>query len=126
MAHAALVAPDVDGGQRLIKKLVRQDFPVLAAFWILVPEAEDWRLVISSPVVDEQGPLAAYKRIQRVLQELPDVRLRIYDIAAVGRRDQRVARLRSVLKQSLDSDITRFTNNVIDGSLVEDAYIYLL
>lgn len=126
MAHAALVAPDVEGGQHLIKELVRQNFPVLAAFWIVVPEAEEWRLVISTPIVDTQGPLAAYQQMQQILQTLPDVRFKIYNIAAVGQHDQRVALLRRVLKKNLDSGVTRFTNNVIDGSLVEDAYIYLL
>jgi|GEM_PF-5025220 len=78
-----------DQGWELIKALDAAGFPIKAAFWSPVDGAEDWRLFIASPLVDQQGSLKAYQFIQAVLAKLPAngrpvAKLALSDISVIG------------------------------------------
>jgi hypothetical protein len=72
MDQTALVSGFRSAGPALVERLKEAGFPVSAAFWYWDVEAQEERLAIASPLVDEQGPLAAYKRIVAVLQSHPE------------------------------------------------------
>ncbi len=97
MAASTLVGRDLSDGERLLAELDREDFPVIAAFWRYPTADSDWRLVIASPLVDEAGALPVYQRLQAALDRLPEARLRLREIVAVGEQDPVVRQLRQTL-----------------------------
>ncbi len=126
MARTALVNLDIEGARKLIEALDKAGFPVGSAFWFYNPDSEEWRLFISSPEVDKKGPLRAYKTIQPVLKQLPEVTFGIDNIAAVGTKAPLVSLMRSAIKTGPGTSGIRLTRNVINGTLIEDAYVYRL
>jgi hypothetical protein len=49
-----LVEQDVENGGKLLKALQKR-LPIIAAFWSNSEEANEWRLVIVSPLVGDGG-----------------------------------------------------------------------
>jgi hypothetical protein len=52
--------------------LSERRFPLRAALWLYLSEAEEWRLVLAVPKARAEGKLKFYKQIQRVLAEGSD------------------------------------------------------
>lgn len=73
MDQTALVADAQGVGRELVKHLELVGVPVSAAFWFWDDEAQESRLAIVSPYIDEKGSAAAYERIVEVLQQHPEV-----------------------------------------------------
>lgn len=55
------------GGAAIAGSTRAQPVPITAALWFYFLDSLEWRLVIVSPTVDSSGPMAAHRRIQRVL-----------------------------------------------------------
>jgi len=49
--------------------LDRDEFPVETLFWAQRPDSSRWRLIISSPLVRDQGSRAVYDRLAGILRE---------------------------------------------------------
>ena len=127
MARTVVVDFDIDGGRRLIEALDAAGFIVESALWFLNLESEEWRLVISSPVVDKLGPLKAYQTIRPVLTGLPGVGFRLDNIAAVGTKNPLVKGLRSTWHTEPGLRPLRISRTTTTtGVPIEDAYIYRL
>jgi hypothetical protein len=73
MDQTALVTDARAAGRELVGRLKVAGFPVSAALWYWDEEAQEERLAVVSPLVDEQGPRAAYERIAAVLRRHPEV-----------------------------------------------------
>ena len=84
MYKRILVKELVDEGHRLLEALKKNRFPLKAALWHYFIEAEEWRLVLVSPVADRAGPLTAYTRVQRVLARTNPAYLTLSDISVFG------------------------------------------
>ena len=92
MDKTTLVGPDSDRirqGNEFLVELEKSGFPVHAALWLYASEQySDWRLVIASPLVDEKGPLAAYKKLDSILHKSrPDLVLWMQCVQLVSPRD---------------------------------------
>ena len=67
MVETALVTADIDAGSRVFERLSQvKDLRLEAAFWWR--EAEEWRFVIATPIVHEEGRLPAHRRIREALE----------------------------------------------------------
>jgi hypothetical protein len=55
MDKAALVSFDVENGQRVIDALERDGITPNVALWAVLPEYEDWRLIIASDQLNQQS-----------------------------------------------------------------------
>ena len=124
MARTLVVELDVEGGRKLIEALDEAGFVVQSALWFLAPDADEWRLIISTPVVDKSGPLKAYEGIQNALHSLPGVAIRLDYIAAVGIKHPVVTSLRTAIKTGPALDGLRLARSLIHGTYFEDSYIY--
>lgn len=133
MAEEVLVGeqltPDmIKSGAMLLTALDKLNVLVKGAFWLLLPDQRVWRLVIASPEARVLGPKAVYRKIRTALGKLP------VGISAVGTKDISVVDektplfllLHSAISKGPGVDGIRFSRNVIDGHLIEDAYIYRL
>ena len=72
MAAATLVEFPRDGGRNLLKKLDDMGIEVTAAFWQFQDDAEQWRLVLATPEVDDKGPLHVIREIRAALDALSE------------------------------------------------------
>ncbi len=104
MVAQVLVGPDIAGGAQLLAKLDQELLPILAAFWRYPTSESDWRFVIASPLVDAEGSLLVYERVQAALQQLPGVRISLREVFAVGEQEPIVRHLRQSLPSNFASD----------------------
>lgn len=71
MDTAALVDRDVRIGRDVIGLLTAADLSVDDAFWAYVPQVEEWRLVLSSPMVKKLGVRNSYLKMSNALHKSP-------------------------------------------------------
>jgi hypothetical protein len=60
---------DVQNGSKLIEALQQKRFPISAAFWLNAEDANEWRLVIVSPLVSSGDARLAYRTVAQALAE---------------------------------------------------------
>jgi len=125
MATTALVdKSSIDLGRMVISALSRAGIRVNVGLWAFASESEEWQLTIATPLVDELGPLAAYGRVRKALEKAgveDDFPLR-----RIYLRSPKDRVLQSLEKESraLGHEDYRLVNGSIEGSFVEDAYLY--
>jgi hypothetical protein len=124
MVTAALADVPIEDGRRLISELDRAQVPIPAAFWLYSSEWDEWRLALASPVVDRYGAREMYRRVQRIMQALPGLRIRLDQLWAVGLKNNFVKALRAHVRADADLSGMRLTGNVFDGLIFEDMYVY--
>ncbi|TAI63001.1 hypothetical protein [Bradyrhizobium sp. Leo170] len=126
MAAAVLVDADVDMGGELVRILDEAKFPVTGAAWIFFPDVGEWRLVIRTPKA-EKNLQQALLEIAVALDNRGDLRKRLdlSRVKVVPPKDKMLAAMGSVVRVDGISTV-RFSRNVIDGVLIDDALIYRL
>jgi len=118
----------IAAGAELTRRLDEARFIVSASLWFLAPQSGGWRFVISSPEVRTRGPRWAYKQVQSVISRIPDAHSRIplKDITVIDSKDPLIELLKGAIRTSNGISRIRFTHNVINGTPIDDAYIYRL
>lgn len=126
MATATLLSQEIEEGKRLIDALNAANLSVDSALWIYAPEPETWRLMLTSPLHDRQGPLKTYGEILSVFRQLkPELKIDWTALVAVSPKHELIKGLRQIQqKWNLDLSGTRMTNTFVDRTWIEDAYIY--
>src|SRR5262245_17647676 len=133
MVKTSLVDADLTAGLRLLKELrsepYRSSFRVKAAFWFFYLEAEEWRLVIATPLVDEAGTLETYRQLQHVLgktvweSDIADFTLQ--NLAVISPRDA-LAKAINAAKPAISPrlDYVRVAKSFLKDRYIEAAYVY--
>jgi hypothetical protein len=118
---------DPEAGRHLIEALDRSDFPLPAAFWLYNPYANEWKLWIATPLVDQNRLEVVYGRLYEIARTLPEFPALLSSIILTSPKNDLILQLKSVIRTG-PSDIAgiRFTQNVVNGVYIEDAYIYRL
>ncbi|WP_445248941.1 hypothetical protein [Microcoleus sp. OTE_8_concoct_300] len=126
MATATLVSYEIEEGQRLIDALNAANLSVDSALWIYAPEPETWRLTLATPLYDRQGPLKTYGEILSVFRQVkPELKIDWTALVAVSPKHELIEGLRQSQQDwNLNLSGTRLTNNWVDRTWIEDAYIY--
>jgi hypothetical protein len=130
MDKTALVAPDLDRisrGEELIEELKKAEYPVHRAFWWYSSERySDWRLVIASPLVDQRGPLAAYKKLDAVLRKhRPDLILWVKSVHLVSPNDSLIRDLDKTYPEGdMTSRAINLCGSTVGSTYIEQAYLY--
>lgn len=128
MVETVLTKEMIDSGAKLIHKLDERSVRPDAAFWFYFPDIQEWKLVLAEVKVEKEGTKEVYREIQKVLskfsQDIGDLSL---DNIAVSKMDAPiVSLLRIAIHTGPGISGIRFKNNVINGTVIEDAYIYRL
>ena len=98
-----------------------------AAFWFYFSEEQQWKLIIAEVKVGTEGPKKIYRKMREILENYPDVPGLSLDDVSLTRPDSPIiALLRTAIQTGHGISGIRFKNNVINGTLIEDAYIYRL
>lgn len=117
----------IDGGEALLKRLDAAKLKVDAALWFFFPEEGFYKLLLSMPDLEAQGPKSAYEKVQKEMARLGDERTFSLDDVTINKpRSQLLKVLRSAIRTRKGINSIRFSNNVIQGMLISDAYIYRL
>jgi hypothetical protein len=125
MVARTLVDRDIQAGRLLLEELKKQKTDIRAALWFYVDEDDQWLLLLASPVVDEQGPLAAYTLVQNALKNIPEnMRPEFTDISVVSPSDDRIRAIGATLKTGPGISEIRFRRNVVNNLYIEDALVY--
>ena len=126
MAAPTLVDRRIDHGALFLAALDAAAVPIDSAFWLFTSEWNEWRLVLATPLVDEYGPLEAYRRLQLVYYAHPEISFRFDSIAVVGSDDLRVQEMRSAFKTWPLRFSNRLEDRFIQSRGIEDSYVYRL
>lgn len=114
-------------GSELTRRLDEAGLTVSAALWFFDPDSNYWRLIIASPEVRAKGVKAIYKEVQSVVRAIPEVQsIPLKDISVVDSNDPLISLMRVAIKTGDGIAGIRFARNMINGVLIEDAYIYRL
>jgi hypothetical protein len=126
MAQTPLVERDQKDGEILVKQLDADDFPVSSAFWYYDAQDEKWDLIIASSLVQKAGPRAAYRRLGESMSRVqqPEFCMGSSRVRLVEEKDFLPNLLRKAIKTGAGISGIAFGMNVINGTLVEGAYIY--
>ncbi|MEG5054040.1 MULTISPECIES: hypothetical protein [unclassified Microcoleus] len=126
MATATLVSYEIEEGQRLIDALNAANLSVDSALWNYAPGPETWRLMLTSPLHDREGSLKTYGEILSVFRQVkPELKIDWTALVAVSPKHELIEGLRQLQQDwNLDLSGRRLTNNRVNQTWVEDAYIY--
>jgi hypothetical protein len=117
----------IRSGEDLLKQLDNEKIRVDAALWFYFPEAQKWKLLISLPDATQNWPKEAYETVQKVLGKMSEnYSLSLDDVTVVLPESSLIETLTKAINTGPGIHGIRFTNNVINGQLIEDAYIYRL
>lgn len=128
-----MVKPDltlemIEAGRQLLELLDRRKFRARACFWFYFPESDRWRFVVASPEVRVRGPRAVYQKVQTLARKVPNA----VDIFGLGNvtvmmdSDPLIVLLRKAISTGSGISAIRVTNNAVNGTFIDDAYIYRL
>ena len=129
MVANALTDGLIEGGKSLVAQLDAGRAQVTAAFWLLWQEPEQgvWKLMIALDDVAIEGPRAAYEKIQKALAKVAYPQALSLDDVALLKLDAPILKLlRIAIRTGPGMSSIRFSQNVINGQLIPDAYIYRL
>lgn len=126
LVKESLSSEMIAAGAELTRQLDESGFVVSASLWLYLAESNTWRFVIGSPGVRTSGPKQAYRKVQAVLSQIPveEIRISLIDITVVDSHDPLLSLLRGALKTGDRIGGIRFAHTVINGTPVEDSYIY--
>jgi hypothetical protein len=125
MATTVLVERDIQEGKDLIEALDKTEFKVDSSLWFYSSDSDEWRLLITSPFVEENGPRKSYGFIRSVLtQPSPPSGISLKNVSVLSPKHQLIKLLKTAISTGHDIAGIRFTRNVINNTLIEDAYIY--
>lgn len=110
----------------MLKRLDNAKIVVDAALWYYFPDIQNWKLLLSLTEMIKQGPKAAYQSIQEELSQIHDIPFSLDDIAVTNPDSSILKLMRSAINTGTGISGIRFSNNVINGQLIQDAYIYRL
>jgi len=126
MVASVLTDRLIKSGETLLKELDAV-VTVDAAFWFYFPEEGFWKLMLSLPEVAKEGPRDAYAKVQKALAKLgTEPGLALDDVAVAKPGAPIVHLLKTGIRTGPGIGGIRFSNNVINGQLISDAYIYRL
>lgn len=133
MATGTMVNNIFDEGKGFIEYLDKQNLDIKVALWIYQKETNSWKLLLSAPQVEYLGSRFFYSKILRYLKSykfnnVSKTIISPLDIVVLSYSDNFVSLLKSMVKTPPAPSISsiRFSNNVINGTLIDDALIYRL
>ena len=118
----------IDSGKHLLKELDKAKIKVDAAFWFFFSDVSDWKLVFSLPQEIKNGPKKAYLVIQKAYSKIGEnlPSLNINDVVLSTIDSPLINILKKMIRTGPEISEIRLTQNMINGTFIEDAVIYRL
>jgi hypothetical protein len=126
MDTVTLVENQIDEGQWLIDQLQQDGVIIRAACWIKPVEEDRWSLYLATPIVDERGPLEAYRQVIPTLRALGDDWITSSEIMLVGETHSMVKDAIEILRRFPHSKPIHSPRSMVGGIAAEEVYVYPL
>lgn len=128
MVETILTKEMIEIGAILVRKLDERGLNPDAALWLYFPEEKQWKLVVVESELGILGPKKIYQKIQQILADSANELsgLSLDDVSLTKPDAPIIVLLRVAIRTGPGISGIRFKNNVINGTLIEDAYIYRL
>jgi hypothetical protein len=128
MVEAHLTKEMIDAGAALVRELDERGIQPDAALWLYFPDLQTWKLVIAQVKVGSEGPKQLYRQIQELMGELSQQmhEISLDDITLSKPDAPIISLLRMAIHTGPGVSGIRFKDNVINGTVIEDAFIYRL
>jgi hypothetical protein len=123
LVKEALTEQMIAAGAELTQCLDRARWPVVASLWLFEPENNQWRLLLASPAVDQEGPRQSYRHVSDALREI-DTAVSLESVSVVSSEDPLVRVFRSAYRTGQAIEGRRVFRSAINGHFVDDAYVY--
>ena len=124
MDMTALVSVDIGKGLEVLKALERANIKVNVALWAVLPEYEDWRLVVAARKFDLLGPLDAYGLLNDSLDAAGMTTRTTPPIMILRMNDPFIRDLRRTFTKARSVEGMRLGGQVFGDRFIEDAYVY--
>ena len=127
MAQATLVEMQLQEGQRLIDRLIKEGVAVTAAAWVKETESGDWYLYLATPLVTEDGgKRPAYHRVNAVILEMQREGFAMDPIEkkVIGPHDPIAKDIVANRSSGPTGPPTPFRGSRLGDLAVDEAYIY--
>ena len=132
MAKDTLVTGDFsdamrDAGALLLQSLDGDAAGVRSAFWMYFPDLKTWKFIIASEKVDMEGPREFYKRVIKANRNAKahEYIISLNDIGVSNLKNPIVILIGFVIGTPENAIAgIRFSRSTINGTFIEDAYIY--
>jgi hypothetical protein len=124
MDKAALVNLDIERGAELVTALERAKLKVNVALWAVLPEYEDWRLVISSRQFDPLNLREAFDLLHDALDPAGFTPEKTPPIVILPMADPSVRELRRRYGKTKTVEGMRIGGQTFGDRFIEDAYAY--
>ncbi len=124
MDTKVLVASRMEDVRQLLEQLVRDGFPVTAAFWARTDADGPWRLFIASPSVSAEKVGEAYGPLYASLSKLQDPWIELSEIRLLPAKDPAAIAALKVRDRDPDRMPTKYPGNRLGNLSFEEAYIY--
>lgn len=115
----------IAAGAALTRALDRSGWSVVGSLWLYEPETNEWRLLIVSPSVGTDGPLAAYRTVSAALSSAGP-HLSLEHISVVSPADSRIRALAAAYQTGAEIEGRRVFRHAVNGHYIDDAYVYRL
>ena len=126
MVTSNLTEEMMKSGAQLVQKMDASGSGPDAACWFYDADADMWKFIIAEANVKKYGARSEYGRILELLRKYPGEfgTLSLDDISLITPNAHPVSVLRRVINTGSKITGIRFRKNVIDGVMIDDAYIY--
>lgn len=127
MDKKVLVGQSIQEGKLLVQKLDKTNLRPRSALWFYQTELDEWKLFLAIKDLETVGPIKMYTDLQKIIKENSAVIhiLSLEDIILIETTHPLIGILKSIFSTDQNSiGEIRFTNNVINNFLIEDALIY--
>jgi hypothetical protein len=119
-----LVTFDIENGERVVDALDKAGKAPNVALWAILPDYEDWRLVIASDRLDQSSEFSGYSEINEAIRKAgipfhrkPTIFLRPMD-------NPMIQALRSAYASMSDNYGMRLGSQMFGDKYLEDAVVY--
>jgi hypothetical protein len=124
MVKAALVNLDIERGAELVGALERAKLKIAVALWAVLPEYEDWRMVLSARQFDSPHAGGGYDILVDALVAAGITAERTPPIVILPMADPSIKELRRLFGKAKSVEGMRLGGQMIGDRFVEDAYVY--
>jgi hypothetical protein len=125
MDTVTMVDDLLEDGSVLLIRVIKDGFKVTGACWISTVDDGRWILYISSPKVDEDGPLLSYRKVLQSLRSIGETSITSSNIVLIGNSHPIAMGIRGVkLAPYAVKKVSRVSPPLLGGAIVQDAFIY--
>jgi hypothetical protein len=124
MDQTALVSFDIENGKRVITALEREGVSPDVALWAVLPQYEDWRLVIASRHLNGRSLFESYSAINAAMQKAGMTLLTEPNVFFCRMDDPFIQSLREVFAGAADTYGMRLGGQKFGDQYIEDAFVY--